>query len=548
MANIFENQLTSHADLVNQNCGAQNKWDCFLGVSFIAIFLSIYIYLMLYGNDFVGVDMSQLTLYSLRGTPYPMPAWPGEGRYWPLGLQEYNLISIFSKTPLAYYLFSVLQLLILVPVIYRILPGFKASYKFLATVLMLTTPSIVISYFTLIIPERNLVFWLAIFVLCVQEFELGKPNSKIFFCGALVSAQFLLYYKEPMFLLISVFAISRLTIKLYTNNRFHWSRWRELIKSNYLEISLVILSTVFIISFLLITLGRVEKSYAEVREAYSEWSTFLSYISLNPLLLVFILLVLLRCFYLILSHKIPNLLFDPLAFSGTIYFLAFVKLKLVGQYYPAPVDFIAIMYLANLVYQGIKITPKARYLPLLITIALIVFNINQFSAIILNQKKITEANVQITEFLGHYIHSNEGKNLVNLFSYNSGYTLHQFSAYLYYKGMNVSSDKDSELYHYNDAYLKKTRITINSNSRYLNDMCGNLHTLKCYYSNETNADLIIILPELAKEPILPDINKEYALLFCYQPKYENIEKILHFFAKKVGFSDSYYNAYIFKKI
>jgi hypothetical protein len=58
------------------------------------IFLFLYICLMFFKGGFAYYDNHQFTHFSLIGKPFYMPIWRESGRFWPLGLQEYNFLAI----------------------------------------------------------------------------------------------------------------------------------------------------------------------------------------------------------------------------------------------------------------------------------------------------------------------------------------------------------------------------------------------------------------------------------------------------------------------
>ena len=73
------------------------KKSVFVPTLVFSIFLFIYIFLMCYKEEFAYIDNFQFTDFSLRGTPLSMPIWRGNGRFWPLGLQEYNFLALLLQ-------------------------------------------------------------------------------------------------------------------------------------------------------------------------------------------------------------------------------------------------------------------------------------------------------------------------------------------------------------------------------------------------------------------------------------------------------------------
>ena len=283
---------------------------CFL------IFVGIYIYLIFNQAEFAYYDNDQFTFFSLQDRFYHMPIWPRAGRYWPLGLQEYNIISIFNKTPLAYHSFSIFQLLVTILLCLSILPQIKLSHKIIWATLILILPSFVTSFFGLIYPERNIIFWLAILIFCLEKLE--RHKSLFYLCGIFIATQFLLYYKEPIFLLILGFAGSRLIITAFNDQLWHKVQERVFgfVKDNWLNLGLIILSLVFIYLYISNIYGQVGISYASAHARDSRLSTFINYLKASPILLIFLLVFICRIRGLILGKYRLNLMRDTLAIGN----------------------------------------------------------------------------------------------------------------------------------------------------------------------------------------------------------------------------------------
>jgi hypothetical protein len=83
-----------------------------LGV--LVAFLVAYIAMTLVWEDFASGDNSFFTLLTLRGHDIPPPIWPGNGRFFPLALQEFNLIRHFTDSAVGYQVLPIAELLVFV--------------------------------------------------------------------------------------------------------------------------------------------------------------------------------------------------------------------------------------------------------------------------------------------------------------------------------------------------------------------------------------------------------------------------------------------------
>lgn len=557
---IAPNYPSFRNNLIGQN---QNQLLNYFSITIFSLFICTYIYLIFKDAEFAYHDNGQFTFFSLQGNFFGMPIWAGAGRYWPLGLQEYNLISLFSKTPLAYHSFSIIQLLITIFICLSILSSINLILRLFIITIILITPSFVISFYGLIFPERNLIFFLAIFIFCVIRNQ--DNNSLFYLCGAFISTQFLLYYKEPSFLLILGFAITRLIIKFLNSPIWQGKQVKYIstfIKENWLEFGLVILSLVFVYLFVSNTVGKVETSYADERQGVNPFSTLISYLKINPVLSIFIIFFCFRLVNIFRKKQSIDLIWDSLAIGNLLYFLAYLKLNMFRWYYTAPIDFITVLYLSKMI-ANLNIfvnTNKHNYQRLiLLSLLMLIFlqNLHYSSYAILSQKKEIDSRVQVANFLRNYLDNNQQKNRINLFFPElSGYYIQEFASFLNYKNfailiadnhnINQQKQKNSETY-----------LIMQSNELFIDNLCVTFRPFQCFNINEPlKDDLIVFIPSTSSMLFSPKLD-EYAPLeklknydqnsvriFHYQPDFKGIEYILYLFCKN-AINEQWFNAYIF---
>ncbi|MEA5508898.1 hypothetical protein VB715_03895 [Crocosphaera sp. UHCC 0190] len=525
------------------------KINTYIQIGFFLLFCITYIYLMLYGEDFAYHDNEQYTLFSLSGNFLGMPIHPSGGRFWPLGHQEFNLISLFSKTPLAYHLFPVFQLVVCLCVIWLILENKSISYKLFVIFFIMITHSFVISFQGLIFPERNLIFWISILILSIQKFE--KSNSIIYFIGAIIAAQFLLYYKEPIFLLIGGFATMRLVnslviIKIWSN----WGNLSKVIKYRWIDVSLIILSIIFLSYYFLCIFPNIEDAYMSNNQV-NTFSIIVSYLTTDIILNVFFIVFFVRIIYLGKIKKNPDMLWDFLAFSSILYFISYIKLGMYSTYYTSLTDFIAILYLAILI-DRIDFSNNKSHLKkstiIALTFLLCLENIHLSSYAIISRKKHIDSRVKFVQFIQEYIYNHpNGNDLGLFFPHNNNYDVMQFTAFMNYKinqGSNFSDITDTQLYSNGQKLVLKNYLT----EKLDKDLCVSYRNIKCYYQSKPSFnDLIIYLPasdhlnlysqkfdgfrkyigSIRKKELI-DLGSNSKTLFHYQPMFEGLEKILVF--------------------
>lgn len=537
------------------NIDSQKNILDYLAIITFCIFIITYIYLMFYGEDFGYVDNNQFTFFTLQNRFFDMPIWPQDGRFWPLGLQEYNFISLMSKNPIAYQLFSVIQLLITIYFILCIFSNFSIFNKLVITTLIITYSTFIISFFGLIFPERNLIFWLIIFIFCLLKNQIN--NSFIFIIGIFISAQFLLYYKEPIFLFIIGFSFTHLFLKSIESKLWekNFKYLKNFIQENYIDCGLIFLSLVFFCTYLLYTHGKVDISYANQRDNISILSTFFSYIKINPILLIFLFFLPLRIVGIVLKKYKINLIWDSLAIGNLLYFLAYLKLNIFRWYYTAPFDFVAFLYLINIISEVFIKQERNKYkLPITISLLFLILmvNLNYSSYAILARKKEIESRVETADFLKNYINKDEIHNSL-YFPANNPFFIMEFASFLNYKNFPLLMKNDNE----NQEYIQTTNdpLMIKGSNDFDNNLCVSFRPFKCFNSLVNKDDLIIFLPETLMlfnpnfyKYIPMDKIEKYQqnsdTVFHYKPEFKGIEKILYLFAKN-KINEPWLNVYIF---
>lgn len=419
-----------------------------ISVSF-CIFMIFYIYAIFYKADFAHYDEDAFILLGLiGGRDFAIKATPRTGeRFYPLAGAEFNIINDFTNTPTGYHAYPVLQLIILILGLFYFLRDFQIWFRLSTIMLIVTNPSFVISFFGLVYPERNLIFWIFIFILSFQSFTLKK--SPWFFGGTLISAQIILYTKEPIFLMIGTFATSRLIVEFYRQRvSYKFTHILNFLRNHFLEISLLFLAAIFALMYFSIypifSANSPESNYASTR-AIGYLEVLSNYFYTNLLLIVFLLAIVSRAAYLIKHKKYPDSFYDPLALGAVVYFLVFLKLRIFSRYYMAPVDLIAILYLSRFVYSWIQGKRFSRVLALsLIFIFIFLRNASYSFFHVVERKNLIISKVRLYEFLKDYQKGTQSQKIYLFFPYahrffkvNPFWTVGELATFLEYKGLNI---------------------------------------------------------------------------------------------------------------
>jgi len=294
-------------------------------------------------EDFAYYDNSMFTLLTLRGHNIGTQI-TSDGRFFPFGHQEFNFIRHFTSTPAGYHVLPIAQLLILFWILLVIDDELDIATRATLAIFALLTPSILISFASLIVPERDVLFFLAFLALSIKRFE--RTQSNAWAAAAVVFAQVMMFYKETAFLLLLGFAGGRLILRCKNETAAGWNYHRLWNKESRLDLCLAASAVLFLLQYFAAMGVHGNMNYA-VKHQQSLLETLIAYLKADLLAWVFMAVVVGRIYLILRQRTVPALLWDGLAFGGVAYFLAYLALRLFSAYYLAPADLIAVLYVGR---------------------------------------------------------------------------------------------------------------------------------------------------------------------------------------------------------
>jgi hypothetical protein len=400
----------------------------------LVLFLACYIALILTWEDFAYYDNSMFTSGTLLGHDLTPIIVREGGRFWPLGLQEFNLIRHFTHTATGYHVLPIAELLIFSFILLILDSELSIMVRAALAVLALLTPSILLSFSGLIYPERNVLFFLACLLLSVKRFE--QTQSIAWAVATVVCAQLMIYFKETAFLLLLGFAVASIVLRCRSGDDAKWDYNRLWNKESRLGLCLASLAMVYLL-FYLVVVG-IHGNYAVERQQPLT-GIVVAYLRLDLLAWLFVAIVLGRV-YLILRHRAAAVPFwDGLACGGVACFLAYViGLRIFSAWYLAPVDLIAVLYVGRFAALSWNKIRSWRKLAALILACTIVLQSVLFSAFaVFERKNDIHAKAEIASVVKTQYRSGEGEVLRLFFPFASLYVISEFASYLNYRGIPV---------------------------------------------------------------------------------------------------------------
>ncbi len=284
----------------------------------------------MYGEDFPYYNVAEL------------------GRFAPFGGQEYNIVALFSYSPLGYFAFNAAELLLFAALFVWILREYSASKAliYLAGTLVLLAPGFTLSFFKLLYSEKNVLFFLSLFLVSYLLFQ--KRQQTIYLISALLSANVAIYYKEPVFIAVATFATGHFLLSWKTLNG----------KAKLLDGLLIASAVVYISTYLIAVLPSRGVSAYVPTAADQNSLALLKNISNYALfsdpipVLVLIPLLLWRLFRVLGGKDQAHPVLDSMAAAGVAYAAIFFILNMYSPYYLLPVYLFALPPVLYFFQQG----------------------------------------------------------------------------------------------------------------------------------------------------------------------------------------------------
>lgn len=313
-----------------------------LSFIFFIIFVAIYVFILLINTNLAPNDdfMMLRTLQSGKPFLYYSANFPyydltKYGRFTPLAALEYNIFLFFSKSPSPfwYYFYHTLQFLILVFLLLKIFEWSipKKSTRYLLIALLSLIPGFTFVWFRTQLPERNFIFFLAVFILFFVNYAQKKHWG--YFLLTFISANLTIYYKEIAFVVVGAFTFFYLLFS-----------WKQSDKKTKILCALIILSSlIYLIIYGLYVLPKGGAFTHGKNFSVPFYITFLKNLLnygliTDPLIIfIFLPLVIWRLFKILAKQEMPHALYDSMLLAAFLFIIAYFILNIQGAHYFMPI-------------------------------------------------------------------------------------------------------------------------------------------------------------------------------------------------------------------
>ena len=362
-------------------------------------------------DDFVFLRTLQsgkpLLYYSQN---FPYYDWLGFGRFSILTSMEYNLVGLFSNSVFWYFFYHAVQFIIFALILVKLLTRLfqNKTVVYVSSILVFLMPAFAISWFRLQLPERNVIFLLALLLLIYQIFL--EKQKVIYLAAGILLANLTIYYKEISFIIIGAFAFSHLILA--------WKK--STIKNKVFDFLLLLSSAVYLILYYFLIYLHSTPLLLKAKPHNQLIAFFKNIINYaffsDPILIVFIPLGLYRLYKIFIKKEAANPFFDSLIAGALAYAVSLFALNMYGPYYLLPIYIVAVpaliyylkdylsknvvwkllfglmalMMIFNAVPSGIHYLTFNKYLPI---------NFNKTLDFLIRDIKIKHSNDQANIFL-----------------------------------------------------------------------------------------------------------------------------------------------------
>ncbi len=487
-----------------------HRWSrgAILAVTLLAVLLACYIAGSLLWEDFTYYDNSHFTNGTLVGKDIPVQILPGNGRFFPLGHQEFNLIRHVTSSVTGYHTLRIVQLVVLCGILLVFDRELSIQARVALITLALITPSILISFSGLIYPEWNVVFWLICLAFFVQRFE--QTQFIAWAVAAVISSQFMLYYKETAFLLLLGFAVGRLLLRCWRADQLGWDFNRLRDPESRLDMCLALLVVSFLVYYLVAMYPKYSSGYADEFQLPLK-QALASYLRLDLLVWALVAVVLTRIFQILRRKVAPMPLWDGLGLAGVGCLAGYLTLRMNSAYFLAPADIIAVLYLGRLTVLSMKNMGRVPRVCALAFLALVLLQDFSLSAFRMYERKnVIQAKAKIAQVIKARYQS-DPQNVKRLFfPFAQSFPVLEFASYLNYIGVPVEEVPAGSV----------ARVLIVGTAFHTVGPCG-YRTFVCRPGSRPDpGDLVVVLPDdLTRAEELNSYLQEAAVpLFLYHAR------------------------------
>ncbi len=277
--------------------------------------------------------LQQGKLFPLYDADFPYYNTFELGRFSPLGGQEYNLVWLFTRSPVGYYAVNAVEMVSFLLIFFWLLRQYVSKYLYIYVggLFLLLTPGFTLTFFKLLYVEKGLVLLLAGFLALFVAFQ-RRGNAHV--AGfALVVANLALYYKETGFVAIGGFSAAHLLLGWKTSTQRHRT----------LDVALIFCAIIYLaiyVAYILPQRGEFayDTNLIENKVMVFAKNTVNYALFSDPIPVLLLLpLAMWRAYAIAIRREPAHPILDSMIAAGVGYVAVFLVLNMYSPYYFLPV-------------------------------------------------------------------------------------------------------------------------------------------------------------------------------------------------------------------
>jgi hypothetical protein len=218
-----------------------------------------------------------------------------------------------------------------------------------------------------------------------------------------------------------------------------------------------------------------------------------------------------RLLFLLIRKRAPDPTWDYLAVGATAYFSFYVAAGLVNDYFMAPVDVIAWLYLVNVTHR-LGRTPM-RFAVRVVVVLAAIQNVYAASRFVVHRLNFIDGRAQVTQFiLSRAERGGAGRTRLHLPFVQQQYVLYYLSCFLRHKALRIEGDGAGH-------GAKSIDLVLTSPLEFARGKCVPWNQGHgCFHADApAPGDLVVILPEDApSDDQLREQQQRGRLVFHYR--------------------------------
>lgn len=333
-----------------------NFYDCITLVVFL-FGLSLFGFLILDNANLSHPDQSHITSGAMQGKLW-MQINPDHGRFSPMILQEFFFIALFADKAWHYYALAVLVLLLVVGLFLAMIPFESLGDRLVLTAAFIFSAAFAVPAAGLIYAEINILIGLFLFIHLAYIYNQSlksKQNKNSAFLssvGMIFCAAYLIYVKEPMFLVFGCYALVAIVLKILFLLPRQNSKIQGTLKDKVFlvgnEIAIMGLSVAYGLVYFFYIFLQTKERYGKEQSSGMLESINLSLIE-NPFVVLYFAALVWRLTNIKRGHAKIDPVLDSLAISFILPYAALIHFGLVISYYYLPIGFMGLLLFAKTV-------------------------------------------------------------------------------------------------------------------------------------------------------------------------------------------------------